>query len=115
VYVIGHPSGRELSYSIQDNSLLNHRDELGVIHYRSPTEPGSSGSPLFSVGWDLLGLHHSGNPTRGLNHALANDEAREGIWIRAVIKEVAKSLKSRPRRATKKARKSSRKRGKIRG
>ena len=115
VYVIGHPSGRDLSYSIQDNSLLNHRGDLGVMHYRSPTEPGSSGSPLFSLSWDLLGLHHAGNPTKGLNHLLSNNEAREGIWIRAVIKDVAKSLRNRPQQTAKKARKSSQKSGKIRG
>jgi V8-like Glu-specific endopeptidase len=59
VYVIGHPRGGTLSYSIDDNVLLDHDDQ--VLHYRSPTEPGSSGSPLFNRDWDLIGLHSRGN------------------------------------------------------
>ena len=45
VYVIGHPGGRGLSFSLQDNLLLDYDERL--IHYRAPTEGGSSGSPVF--------------------------------------------------------------------
>ena len=58
VRVIGHPAGRSLSFS--DNQLLDHRDPL--IHYRTATEGGSSGSPVFNKEWRLRlsGLHHAG-------------------------------------------------------
>lgn len=110
VYVIGHPSGRDLSYSIQDNSLLNHRDALGVMHYRAPTERGSSGSPIFNISWDLVGLHHAGSPTRGFNEMMGHQEVNEGIWIRAIIKELGKASKKHSRRTQKKTRKTSPKR-----
>jgi len=58
VYVIGHPKGEELSYSLSNNYLLALNQTR--IHYRSPTEPGSSGSPLFNDEWELIGIHHAG-------------------------------------------------------
>src|SRR5262245_54312034 len=57
VYIIGHPRGGEISFSLQDNELLDHEGppagtpsnpERRLIHYRAPTEPGSSGSPVFN-------------------------------------------------------------------
>ena len=50
VYVIGHPSGRVLSISLNDNALLDYDDRL--LHYRAPTEGGSSGSPVFNQSWE---------------------------------------------------------------
>lgn len=70
LYVIGHPGGRDLAFSFQDNELLDHegppegRPQIpGVcrIHYRTPTEGGSSGSPVFNgMLWEVVALHHKG-------------------------------------------------------
>ena len=83
VYVIGHPEGRELSYSIDDNLLLDYDES--VIHYRAPTEHGSSGSPVFNRDWEVMGLHHAG---RSDMQRLHGDDgtypANEGIWIQAI-------------------------------
>ncbi len=83
VYVIGHPGGGGLSLSINDNRLLDHDDRR--LHYRAPTEGGSSGSPVFNQRWQLLGLHHAG----GTDVPRLNDKpgfyaANEGIWIQAI-------------------------------
>jgi len=60
VYVVGHPGGRSLCLSIRGNDLV---DQDGVrIHYRAPTEKGSSGSPVFDEAWQLVGTHHYGSP-----------------------------------------------------
>ena len=32
------------------------------VRYTTNTEPGSSGSPCFDQNWDLIALHHSGDP-----------------------------------------------------
>ena len=54
VYIIGHPKGGELSFSLQDNELIEHegppagapsQPERCLILYGAPTEPGDSGSP----------------------------------------------------------------------
>jgi Trypsin-like peptidase domain len=88
VYVIGYPRGGTLSLSLQDNLLLDHEDPR--IHYRTPTEGGSSGSPVFNWQWDLVGLHHAGSQTmRMLNNKPGTYEANEGIWLRAIIKALS--------------------------
>jgi hypothetical protein len=88
VYVIGHPRGQALSVSLHDNILLDH--EPPKIHYRSPTEGGSSGSPLFSSAWDLIGLHHAGGTDlKKLNGKPGTYAANEGIWIHSVLRAVA--------------------------
>lgn len=91
VYVIGHPRGGILQLSLQDNALLDHADPL--LHYRTPTEGGSSGSPVFNRQWELLGLHHKGSNTMPmLNGKVGVYAANEGIWIKAVIRALADAL-----------------------
>ena len=95
VYVIGHPLGGELSFSLQDNRLLDHegppdghpsRRGRCLLHYRAPTEPGSSGSPVFDQkGWKVVGLHHAGREFMPkLNGKIGTYAANEGIWIRSI-------------------------------
>jgi hypothetical protein len=87
VYIIGHPGGRSLSLSIHDNLLLDH-DGKRLIHYRTPTEGGSSGSPVFNQQWDLIGLHHAGSlEMERLRGQEGRYAANEGIWIRRIVEQ----------------------------
>ncbi len=89
-YIIGHPQGRKLSFSIHDNHLLDHDERL--LHYRSPTEPGNSGSPVFNDEWELIGLHHRGLRKMPRLHEKGGVyPANEGIWIQAIIKDLKES------------------------
>ena len=88
VYIIGHPSGGTLSFSMHDNILLDH--ESPFLHYRTPTEGGSSGSPVFNQQWKLIGLHHKGGTRlQKLNGKPGSYAANEGIWIQAIIQELS--------------------------
>jgi S1-C subfamily serine protease len=101
VYIIGHPQGGELSFSLQDNELLDHegppagapsQPERCLIHYRAPTEPGSSGSPVFNEApdWQVIGLHHAGGEyVRKLNGQSGTYAANEAIWIQSIAKAMA--------------------------
>jgi hypothetical protein len=100
VYVIGHPLGGELSFSLQDNRLLDHEgppkgqpSQAGrcLLHYRAPTEPGSSGSPVFAQGtWKVIGLHHAGGEFMAkLNGQSGTYAANEGIWIQSIAAALA--------------------------
>ncbi len=86
VYVIGHPKGGKLSLSIHDNVLLGYKDPL--VHYRAPTEGGSSGSPVFNSQWDLIALHHAGGFNVPKLHGQGTYPANEGIWVQSILKAV---------------------------
>jgi hypothetical protein len=84
LYIIGHPRGRDLELSLQDNQLLGCNDTL--VHYRTPTEPGSSGSPVFEPeDWRVIALHHrGGEEMRRIDGPEGTYQANEGIAILAL-------------------------------
>ncbi len=90
VYIIGHPKGMKLQFSIKDNKLLALKDHF--VHYRAPTKGGSSGSPVFNEYWELIALHHAG----GFNVPRLDGDgvyaANEGISIRAIADRIRQSL-----------------------
>jgi hypothetical protein len=91
IYVVGHPLGGGVSFSLQDNLMLDW--DKRVVHYRTPTEPGSSGSPVFDDQWRLIALHHAGGANmRKLNGQLGTYDANEGINILAINEEIKRKL-----------------------
>jgi hypothetical protein len=101
VYIIGHPGGRDLAFSFQDNELLDHEGPTagkpqipGVcrVHYRAPTEGGSSGSPVFNGRlWEVIALHHRGGKIGmpRLNGLEGEYAANEGIGIGSIRQALA--------------------------
>lgn len=83
LYVIGHPGGRDIEFSLQNNVLLGLNEK--VLHYRTPTEPGSSGSPVFEAkGWEVVALHHAGDRNMPKPDGSGVHDANEGISMRAI-------------------------------
>ena len=75
IYVIGHPGGQPLSYSMYDNEIVAY--DAPFLYYRSPTEQGNSGSPLFTRSWAAIGIHHHGsNPKYRANGGTLLREVR---------------------------------------
>jgi S1-C subfamily serine protease len=96
VYVIGYPGGRDLSFSFQDNILLEHEGpatgrpvdpRVRRVQYRAPTEGGSSGSPVFNgSSWQVVALHHAGGEDmQRLNGSIEKWPANQGIWIQSIV------------------------------
>lgn len=79
IYVMGHPAGGELAVSLYDNSLASY--EGPYVRYRSPTEGGSSGSPVFSRQWKLFALHH---------RAIESEKVNEGVLFGPIAEAIAK-------------------------
>ena len=84
VFVVGHPSGDALQLSLHDSELLDVCDEERLLHYRTPTEPGSSGSPVFNMNWEVVAIHHAGSPAMPRLRGKGHYEANEGISLRAI-------------------------------
>ena len=108
VSVIGCPLGGPLSLSLVGdlqgaNGVLidiggrNSADEKDplFLHYRAPTEPGNSGSPVFeTTDWTVVGLHHQGYDKMAgrprLNGAKGVNYGNEGISIRSICRAIEK-------------------------
>lgn len=74
IYVVGHAGGAELAVSMYDNDLANYVPPY--VHYRSPTEGGSSGSPVFNRQLGLFAVHHK---------ALEAEMVNEGILFEHIL------------------------------
>lgn len=77
IYVIGHPKGGELAVSMYDNDLAGYAPPY--VRYRSPTEGGSSGSPVFNRRWGLFAVHH---------RALDEEQVNEGVLFGPIVAAV---------------------------
>lgn len=79
--ILGHPKGLDLRISLQDNKTV----EVGAkyVHYQTPTDPGSSGSPVFNQKWELVALHHASSREK---------RANEGIRIDVIIDAIQQAL-----------------------
>jgi hypothetical protein len=83
-YVVGHPRGAGLQISLHDSRLLDVDDDWRLMHYRTPTDPGSSGSPVFNEQWEVVGLHHAGTSETPRLHGSGTYEANEAIVLGAI-------------------------------
>jgi hypothetical protein len=87
-YIVGHPRGSDqVQLSIRDNRLLDADDRR--LHYRTPTAPGSGGSPVFDSNWEVIALHHAGGSRMPrLNGQPGTYAANEGIWLDRIVTEL---------------------------
>jgi len=60
INIIQHPSGLPKMIAIRNNILVHRTDR--TLLYETDTDHGSSGSPVFNDAWELVALHHYGEP-----------------------------------------------------
>ncbi len=83
-FVVGHPQAGELQFSLQDSVLLDICQNERLMHYRTPTDPGSSGSPVFNNEWEVVALHHAGSQACPRLSGNGSYEANEGITLQSI-------------------------------
>lgn len=72
--ILQHPDAKTLKISAGAVSQIDNTSNR--ITYTANTQQGSSGSPVFTLGWDLVALHHYGNQTGNIGIPLS------AIWSR---------------------------------
>lgn len=93
VNIIQHPDGDYKKVVVRENNLVAR---LGtVLHYFADTSPGSSGSPVFNDQWEVIALHHWGEPHREILMADGKPlrkDVNEGIRITALAAALTKAI-----------------------
>jgi hypothetical protein len=77
MFVIQHPAHQALKLAMEMNGVIGAYAGGTRIRHTVNTEGGSSGAPCFNSAWELIGVHHVGDPnfTRvaAFNEAVAID------------------------------------------
>jgi len=62
LFIMQHPRGRPQELAMDTNAIIGMNQTGTRVRYRTNTEGGSSGSPCFTPDFELVALHHSGDP-----------------------------------------------------
>lgn len=62
IIIVQHPRGRPLKVAIASKGVIGVNANQTRVRYRTNTEAGSSGSPVFDINFNLTALHHVGDP-----------------------------------------------------
>lgn len=88
IAIMQHPKAQPLKLALGFDRPLSVSPTGTRVRYEVPTLPGSSGSPVFDGDWNLVALHHSGDPDS------LNPSFNEGIPAHLIARrpEVAAAL-----------------------
>jgi hypothetical protein len=90
VLIVQHPKGDPLALAMEMKGVLSINKNSTRIRYATNTEPGSSGSPVFDIDWNLIALHHFGDADYSEFHA---PEYNQGVVIRRIAELLEKREK----------------------
>ena len=62
LFIVQHPDGKPLKMALATESIIALNENGTRVRHRTNTEPGSSGSACFDSNWNLVALHHAGDP-----------------------------------------------------
>lgn len=78
LWIMQHPNALPLKLALATNAVEQLNQNKTRVTYRTNTERGSSGSPVFDQNWNLVALHHMGDPD------WSNPTHNEGIPVAAI-------------------------------
>jgi V8-like Glu-specific endopeptidase len=87
VFILQHPKGSPLKLAIGERSVIEVNENQTRVKHRTNTAGGSSGSPCFSQNWELIALHHSGDPDFDPDNKPSYNEAIPVAAIVNLMKE----------------------------
>lgn len=84
LFILQHPSADPVQLATDQALGLNANGTR--FRYRVNTLPGSSGSPVFTSDWELVALHHAGDPAA---HGFGQGQWNAGIPIGLILRALA--------------------------
>ena len=78
VLIVQHPQARPLKLALDTQGVIQVNATNTRVRYTTNTEAGSSGSPVFNLDWDLVALHHYGDP------AYDHPKFNQGVPVAAI-------------------------------
>src|SRR4051812_21884389 len=82
ILIVQHPKGEPMKLALDTQAVIGLNANGTRVRYRTNTDPGSSGSPVFTMDWDLVALHHLGDPdwhNPGFNQGVPIELIRQRI------------------------------------
>jgi hypothetical protein len=79
VFIVQHPNGEPLKIAVETNARTTVNGNASRVRHRTNTAGGSSGSPCFDPAWNLLALHHAGDP-----NFIDLAKYNQGVQIKAI-------------------------------
>lgn len=83
--ILQHPENAPLKLAVDTQSVIGLRCGGRRLRYRTNTEAGSSGAPVFDIHGQLVALHHLGFPVWPAN---APGEYNQGVPIAAIYQHL---------------------------
>jgi hypothetical protein len=77
-----HPDGAPLKLALDTRGVIGVNANSTRVRYATNTEHGSSGAPCFDIDWNLVALHHMGDP------AWKAPKYNQGVPIGAIRKRL---------------------------
>ncbi|PTS88474.1 DNA/RNA endonuclease [Sphingomonas sp. HMWF008] len=90
INIIQHPEGAPKMIAVRNNLLTARTDR--TLLYETDTDHGSSGSPVFNDMWEVIALHHFGEPFLERQDDTGKaipDTVNEGVRISAIYNDLA--------------------------
>jgi hypothetical protein len=81
IYIVQHPDGKPMQIALDADAVVSMTSNGTRVRYTTTTHKGSSGSPCFSADWQLVALHHGGDPKDLVG---LKPEFNQGIPINAI-------------------------------
>lgn len=80
--IVQHPDAAPLKLALDMSGVIGLNGNATRLKYKVNTEGGSSGAPCFNANWELVALHHSGDPNFDRDY---KPEYNEGVPIAAIL------------------------------
>ena len=85
VLILQHPEGAPLKLAIDTDGVLGVNVNRTRVRYATNTMKGSSGAPVFDADWNLVALHHAGDPNFDVLHQPTYNQGIPIPAIRALL------------------------------